>query len=219
MKKFLQTIVMSITLGLGVWSLAVTFAPVTSNFSAGQQVSATAFNDLFAAINSNFNEAKTAIEASESAIVASNLTLEALVSPPAASVGRTASQAVANNTSTTVAFTAESFDSADLHDNATNNTRLTTPVEGLYQVSANVKWGGVNPNGSRSLNVLKNGVTELEDARSAFDGVLSQSVSGLLSMSAGDFVEVQVFQDSGAALSILAPPGLAFSMVKVGELP
>jgi hypothetical protein len=218
MNKVFRTVAFTIALALGIWTLAITFTPVSSSFSAGEEVSATIFNDLFTAINNNFDAAKTAIETNEGAIEANNAALNAIASPPAANVGRTASQAVANNTVTTIAFTAEAFDSANLHD-TTNNTRLTAPVAGLYQISANIKWGGVNPAGSRSLSILKNGAVELEDARAAFDGVLSQSVTGLISMAAGDFAEVQVFQDSGTSLSLLAPPGLAFSMVKVGELP
>ncbi len=68
MKKLIKSIALTLTLSLGIWTLAVTFSPISSNFQAGAEVSATAFNDLFSAINDNFNAAKAAIEGNEAAI-------------------------------------------------------------------------------------------------------------------------------------------------------
>lgn len=178
MKKMFRTVAFTIALAFGVWTLAITFAPISSSFSAGEEVSATAFNDLFTAINDNFTAAKAAIEANDSAVAS-------LQSPPGASVGSVNNQTVNNNSVFKLTFNTEAFDV-----------------------------------GSRTLTVLKNGtLTQLGDSRGAFTGLLSQSLSGLLALESGDFLEVTVFQDSGATLTLSATTPLAFSMVKVGELP
>jgi hypothetical protein len=210
MKKLFSTVTFTLTLALGIWTLAVTFAPVTSSFSAGEEVSATAFNDLFNAINDNFTAAKAAIEISETAIAS-------LTSPPAASVGAANNQTVNNNSVFKLTFNTEAFDVGDLHD--PGSSRLTAPEDGIYQISAMVTWSS-NATGSRTLAVIKNGtLAQLADSRDAFAGLLSQSLSGLLALETGDFLEVTVFQDSGATLTLSSTTPLAFSMVKVGELP
>lgn len=68
MKKMIKTLSITLALSLGIWTLAVTFSPISSNFQAGAEVSAAAFNSLFTTINENFNAAKAAIEANESAV-------------------------------------------------------------------------------------------------------------------------------------------------------
>lgn len=70
MNRSLRTLALTAALALGVWTLAVTFTPIASNFAAGGEVSASAFNDLFAAVDANFDIAATAIAANEDAIAA-----------------------------------------------------------------------------------------------------------------------------------------------------
>lgn len=58
-----------------------------------------------------------------------------------ARVKRSADQSVGNNTLTAIAFTAEDYDTDTIHDNSTNNTRLTIPAvsgvtTGLWSVKA-----------------------------------------------------------------------------------
>lgn len=52
-------------LGFGVWAVAVTFTPVGASFTAGQPVSAAAFNAAFDTVDANFAAAETAIDALE----------------------------------------------------------------------------------------------------------------------------------------------------------
>lgn len=54
MKQLTTAAIVTLALGLGIWTLAVTLSPIVSSFSAGDEVSAQAFNDLFTAINDNF---------------------------------------------------------------------------------------------------------------------------------------------------------------------
>lgn len=63
--KRLFTVALTLALGLGVWAAAVTFSPIVASFSAGTEVSAATFNDLFGTIDANFDAASDAIDALE----------------------------------------------------------------------------------------------------------------------------------------------------------
>ena len=78
MKKLIKSIAFTAALSLGVFTLAVTFSPISSNFQAGAEVSAAAFNDLFSNISANFDAAKAAIETNETAIATNTSALAAL---------------------------------------------------------------------------------------------------------------------------------------------
>lgn len=213
MKTVLRTFVFACALGFGIWTLAVSFSPISSNFQAGDEVSADGFNALFNAIGANFDAAKSAIDANEAAI-------SALSAKPAVSAGTVTNQAIPNNSVRKVNWNAESFDIGGFHDNTTNNTRLTVPEAGIYQINAMVAWG-TNGSGERLLTVLKNGnLTQLTATKTPVSGSsTTQSLSGMLELAVGDFIEVSVFQSSGASLDLVSTVPMQFSMVKVSELP
>lgn len=50
-------------------------------------------------------------------------------------------------------------------------------------------------------------------------GTLSQSLSGLLQLDAGDSIEVVAFQTSGSALTLSSTSPQQFAMVKVATVP
>jgi hypothetical protein len=222
MKPFIRSSIFALALGLGIWTLAVTFSPIESNFQAGDEVSASAFNDLFSAINDNFNAAKAAIEANEAATSANSSAIEALSVKPAANVFLISDQSITTGgAAKTLNFGGEFFDTAALHDNTTNNSRLTAPEAGIYQVNAMVSWNA-NATGGRLLAVVKNGAAfpTMSDVRSpTAGGTSSQSLSGLISLAAGDFLEAKVSQDSGTTLAVASSAQTQFSMVKVSDLP
>ena len=97
-----------------------------------------------------------------------------------------------------------------LHDNATNNTRLTAPIAGVYQVSAGVFWNDLAETGTRAIALIQNGVacpaggckaeSTQPDAGPGFKTV--QSVSTLLRLAANDYVEAGVSQASGSPLPV-----------------
>lgn len=121
---------------------------------------------------------------------------------PAARVMNSADQSIADATATALSFDSERYDSAALHDTAVNNSRLTAPVTGIYEVTVNMLWDD-SPTGSRVLRVLRNGASVLAVATHPTVGSTGQNLTTVARLAAGDYVEAYVSQDSGSALSVL----------------
>jgi hypothetical protein len=127
---------------------------------------------------------------------------------PAARAIKTTTQSVPDVMNTTLSFDSESFDTAGLHDNSVNNSRLTAPIAGVYQVSAGAAWDMRPPPGTnRMLGLAVNGAccsaTSLLLSSSGAETL--QNVSDLVKLSAGGFVEAVARQPSGSP--ILIKPG------------
>jgi hypothetical protein len=129
---------------------------------------------------------------------------------PAAHVTRTAAQSIPSGFVTPLAFNAERYDTANMHSNATNNSRLRAPVTGIYAVTAQVEW---EPEilGDRSVALEKNGV-ENPIARAnqvspdAEAPPILQEVTTQVRLQAGDFVRALVEQGTGGPLSVVKDP-------------
>jgi hypothetical protein len=148
---------------------------------------------------------------------ASLTTGEFASSIPAARVTRTISQGIAHDTVTTLNFNSERYDTAGLHSNTSNISRLTAPVTGIYEVTVSFHWDG-NLSGYRIMTLFKNGTTLVEndgiDADTGPFGGVDVNNTTMLRLAAGDYVEVGVYQNSGGNLSILRQPEVSpeFSM-------
>lgn len=108
---------------------------------------------------------------------------------------------------TPVPFDTESFDTGGLFDPGAP-TRLTVPIAGVYALTGGARWAA-NATGVRSTFLRKNGASGAgflaggtvpdngaEEAR--------QSVATVARLQAGDFVELQVQQNTGGALNLTA---------------
>lgn len=131
-------------------------------------------------------------------------TLTPLVIPAApaiARVYRSTAQSIPAGVFTTLMFDSEAQDTAGLHDTATNTSRLTVVTAGNYNVSGHLIFNS-NSTGIRAIRIMRNGVSEAEQWIAALSGFGTPlSVSTNLVMSTGDYVEIQVRQESGGALS------------------
>jgi hypothetical protein len=116
---------------------------------------------------------------------------------PAARVTRTVDQSIANATATPLAFNSERYDTAAMHDDTTDNSRLTAPVTGIYAVTAQVRWA-LDVDGIRELSLVKNDNTILAgDSAVPTPVPFSQEVTTQVRLQAGEFVEAVVEQESG----------------------
>lgn len=116
-------------------------------------------------------------------------------------VTRTAVQSIPDAVVTAVNFTTERFDNDGMHDNATNNTRITIIHAGIYVVGFHGLFAGAADYNRAFCVIRLNGVTEL--CRSTpYTTTVSTTpqldVSTMDEFDAGDYLEALVFQDNTA---------------------
>lgn len=142
-----------------------------------------------------------------------------LASQPAARAYHNAAQSIANSTVTTLAFNSERFDTNTIHDTSSNNSRLTCQTAGRYQITANVEFASGGGN-RRLVQILLNGATAIGrvDLAPQSGSASVYVVSTVYQLAVSDYVEVQVFQDSGGALNVTNTGNYSpeFMMARVG---
>ena len=124
-----------------------------------------------------------------------------------ARVFNSAASEVNNTVWTSVGFQSERRDTDAFHDNVTNKSRMTIPtgLGGIYAVGGHLAFGA-NSTGRRHLRIQKGGSTTLAEQRM----VALTSVATVLDLHTvthlndSEYVEIQIWQSSGAGLSILA---------------
>ncbi|MGE5594324.1 MAG: hypothetical protein ACM3X3_11695 [Betaproteobacteria bacterium] len=145
--------------------------------------------------------------------------LDLLWAPPAARVYHNAAQSIPNATWTTLAFNSERFDTDNIHDTATSNSRLTCKTAGKYLISLSLRFAS-NATGLRQAQVMLNGTTRIalvsQNPISGDPTIVN--VSTVYSLSAGDYVEALAYQSSGGALDVEYAIAYSpeFMMVRVG---
>ncbi len=127
---------------------------------------------------------------------------------PAAQVTNLVDETITNADFTNLTFNSERYDSAGMHDNVSNNSRLTAPVAGIYLLTAQVFWDSSSV-GQRTLSLATNETTVAADLIPAGSFAEVQHVSTVAKLAAGQFVEVVVYQDSGASLKVNLAPALS----------
>jgi hypothetical protein len=130
-------------------------------------------------------------------------TAEQATSIPAARISRPSFQGVTPSTDTTVNFTSEAYDTASMHSTA-HLSRLTVPVTGIYELGAHVNWD-LNFSGYRVARLIRNGSPN-SLAEEAIDASVpaDQNVTTVERLTAGDYVEVDVYQTSGNTRNLTA---------------
>ena len=125
--------------------------------------------------------------------------------PLNARVGRNTTQSMGNNNEDPITFNIVRFDNGGFW-NSGSPTRLTAPASGLYLIGGNIQFAH-NTSGRRILRILINGSNYIADQRSnatAASSDLALNVNTIYPLSAGNYVELRAFQDSGGSLNVLA---------------
>jgi hypothetical protein len=133
---------------------------------------------------------------------------------PAARVFRASDQSIPSGVTTPLNFTGENYDTVSMHNNTTNNSRLTAPVKGIYAVNAAVQWVP-NTTGVRYLQLASDAVGTVAVQREPGSSTdLTQEVSTQMRLQAGEYIEAKVLQTSGGPLNVDNTPGWSprFSM-------
>ena len=118
------------------------------------------------------------------------------------------SVSAANNTSTAMTFDSELFDTDGFHSTSSNTTRITIPTgkSGYYLVTGMIVFLAGSSTGMRSINLIKNGtgneLTIDQVPNSAGQVNESPAFSYTGNFTAGDYLEIYGYHNSGAALNM-----------------
>jgi hypothetical protein len=130
-----------------------------------------------------------------------------------------ASTSIANNTDTYLTFSGELYDTDAMHSTSTNTSRITIPSGkgGYYEFRWSMVWDN-NTTNNRRIRLVKNGASYEFGPILTIRGVglTGLTNSTVVSTVAGDYWELQAFQDSGGALSVGVGGSLMFQANKVG---
>ncbi len=132
----------------------------------------------------------------------------------------TAVQSIPNGVNTALTFNSTIIAAFGMH-NPANPTRLTCVTAGYYATSGHVSFAG-NANGTRHAFIRVNGTTIITMQRSPNLGASAEvtiSVSReVWPMVVNDYVELVVYQDSGAALNVVVSANFSpeFTAARVG---
>lgn len=142
--------------------------------------------------------------------------------PPAARVSNNANLNTNNGSTTRLTFNTQQFTSTSgMHSTTTNPGRLIAVSSGIYLISGCVTWSGGSTGGYRNVRILINGSSIVaSDDRDAVSGgnQTTQNVFAIYRFaSSGSYAELEVYQNSGSTLSVLASGDLSpmFSMARL----
>ena len=121
---------------------------------------------------------------------------------PSARVYNSANISIPNNTVTVLTFNSELLDTDNIHDTATNPSRLTCKTAGLYAIYGNAQFAA-HATGARSVLIRLNGTTFIAEAVAGSAGIVqSPPVSTQYPLEVGDYIELAVWQNSGGSLAV-----------------
>jgi hypothetical protein len=125
----------------------------------------------------------------------------------AAYVKPTAGQSIPNTTWTVVTFATSNFNDGGLWDSTVSTSRLYAPVDGIYQVNANVTYAQLPSANSRVIVRIRKNSTIIAAGDEIFwnTGIYAGLLtSQILWLDAGDYVDCNTYHNSGSARSLNA---------------
>lgn len=121
------------------------------------------------------------------------------------SLTNTAAQSIAHNTTVSLTFDTEEFDTDAYHSTSSNTARITIPSGkgGKYLFVMTVNFAG-NATGQRLLMLYKNGAVHKYSTAlgSAAGFSFRATTSVIVNAVATDYFEFAVYQDSGVSLNV-----------------
>lgn len=127
--------------------------------------------------------------------------LSFLLDPPRASVYTSVDTTMATSTATAIAFDVEFYDTDSMHDNVTNNSRLTINTSGVYLVKGMVGFAS-NTTGYREVEIRKNGSGVARSRLQTQPTAIGTTVliAADIALTAGDYIQLFGWQNSGGNL-------------------
>jgi len=136
-----------------------------------------------------------------------------------AKVYMSVNQSIPNTTWTALNYDLEVFDTDTIHDNVTNNSRLTCKTAGKYLAYFTFQWF-VAAGGQRSHRIYKNGTTaliKLYGGETANDP--TRAMVTVADLAVNEYLETHVWQSTGAPLGTDGanmPFQIHFGMQRIG---
>jgi hypothetical protein len=116
----------------------------------------------------------------------------------------TGTQSINNTTDTTLTWASETLDTNTMHDNSTNNSRITIKTAGKYLVNAQITFD-TSATGRRVVKIQKNGsdydgnVMDGGNFGASYTYIVNTQI---LDLAVNDYLTVVVYQSSGGALLV-----------------
>lgn len=111
---------------------------------------------------------------------------------------KSATQNVATNSWTAITWDIEDYDTLGIHDNVTNNSRLTAVTAGIMKVSAHVGFEGGG--GQQYLSFYINGVQQMGWAVGIAASPYVLTLSREFVVAAGDYVQAFIYTGAGTLI-------------------
>lgn len=125
---------------------------------------------------------------------------------PWCDLARSTPLTIPNITWTPIPWTVEWADAMNMHDPALPS-HIKAPLTGLYLATANIQWAYFGTAGYRLLSFIRNGAWAFPRYQavhfSAHDNTsYNQTLSGLISMNAGEYLEACVYHTFGSPIPL-----------------
>ena len=128
---------------------------------------------------------------------------------PKCRVYNSTNQSIADSTLTVLAFNSERFDNDSMHDNSTNNSRITVKTAGKGVAYVSLAFVN-NATGFRSVNIKLNGTTIIaQETKQAVNGSYTSFSFCTVpyDFALNDYIEIIVYQNSGGPLDVVYTNG------------
>jgi hypothetical protein len=137
--------------------------------------------------------------------------------PPSVKLERTTGQVVYDASAAIIVWDSEVWDTDGMHDNATNQDRITINTPGIYLVIGAVRYNaGISDDSS--VTIWQNGSTFIvRDEGGPANTAGGRTVSALVNMNANDYLHLQVYQNNSANTSRTTTSGTFFSAAWIGQ--
>jgi hypothetical protein len=136
-------------------------------------------------------------------------------------VTKSVTQTLTTATNTAITWDVEDYDTNTMHDNVTNNSRITIPSGqgGYYLVQCNLSFN--NPNTQFSIAIYKNGtIVKRHFTAGDLNHDYDLEITAVLNLAAADYIEIFGAQYSGINKNVMGntndPQNSAFQVVKLG---
>lgn len=123
-------------------------------------------------------------------------------------------------TATSLTFDTQRYDTDGIHSLIANTSRLTCQTAGKYVINGNIRWAA-NAVGSRIIIINLNGITGIAQIiinTTIGAAKTDMNITTIYDLAVSDYVELQVYQDSGGALDCEANSNKSpeFMMQRIG---